>query len=98
MKKTVLGIIKNLLILLILLFSFALVFTINWAYDTFGNLTLEEIVFNLKVPLQGTNKDFFVDYIKNVLPYILGLTIGTFIILSIISFFNPNFNFPPDFI
>ncbi len=84
MKKTVLGIIKNLLILLILLFSFALVFTINWAYDTFGNLTLEEIVFNLKVPLQGTNKDFFVDYIKNVLPYILGLTIGTFIILSII--------------
>lgn len=75
------NVIKQMIVVLILLFSFTLIFTIDWAYDTFGNLTLEEIVFNLKVPLQGTNTDFYFDYAKNALPRIILLTILVFVIL-----------------
>lgn len=77
MKNTI----KHTLMFVILLFSFSLLFTVNWLYNTFGNLTIEEVVFQLKVPMEGTNTDFYFDYAKNALPYILISTIATFTIL-----------------
>lgn len=73
--------IKHIIMFIIILFSFTLLFTVNWLYKTFGNLTLEEVVFQLKVPMEGTNTDFYFDYAKNALPYILISTIATFTIL-----------------
>lgn len=81
---------KRVLMFIILLFSFTLIFTVNWLYKTFGNLTLEEVVFQLKVPMAGTNTDFYFDYTKKVLPYILISTIATFVIILLI--FNKNKN------
>ncbi|MBR3163051.1 MAG: LTA synthase family protein [Clostridia bacterium] len=78
------NIIKHIIMFIIILFSFALLFTVNWLYKTFGNLTLEEVVFQLKVPMVGTNADFYFDYAKNVLPYILISTIASFSLLCFI--------------
>lgn len=80
MKNTI----KHIIMFIILLFSFTLMFTVNWLYKTFGNLTLEEVVFQLKVPMEGTNTDFYFNYAKNVLPYILISTIATFTLLCFI--------------
>lgn len=73
--------IKHIIMFIIILFSFTLIFTVDWLYKTFGNLTLEEVVFQLKVPMEGTNTDFYFDYAKNALLYILISTIATFTIL-----------------
>ena len=80
MKNTI----KHIILFLILLFSFTLIFTVDWLYKTFGNLTLEEVLFQLKVPMEGTNTDFYFDYIKDVLPYILICSISVFAILCLL--------------
>ena len=72
------NIIKHVILFIILLFSFTLFFTVKWLYKTFGNLTLEEIVFQLKVPMEGANTDYYFNYAKNALPFILICTITTF--------------------
>lgn len=75
------NIIKHVILFIILLFSFTLFFTVKWLYKTFGILTLEEIIFQLKVPMEGANSDFFFKYAINALPFILIFTIATFILL-----------------
>ena len=78
------NIIKHIFMFIILLFSFTLLFTVNWLYKTFGNLTLEEIAFQLKVPMDGANTDFYYNYAINVLPYILISTIASFLFFCFI--------------
>ena len=77
MKK----IIKDVIIYIILFLSFTIIFTVNWLYKTFGNLSLEEVVFQLKVPMVGTNTDFYFDYAKNALPYIVICATAFFLIV-----------------
>lgn len=80
MKKFI-TFLKNLLIFIIVLFSFILIFTIDWLYKTFGNLTLEEIVFQLNVPFTGSNTDYYYDYAQKALPLIIICTVISFIII-----------------
>lgn len=37
---------------------------IQWLYNSFGNLTINEIVFQLKVPMQGTSTQMVWDFLK----------------------------------
>lgn len=60
MKKRIAGII----IIICLLIAFGATVTIEWLYDTFGNLSMDEIIFHLKVPMEGTNTDIVVTFIK----------------------------------
>ena len=83
MKKTK-TIIKNIIILIILLFSFTLTFSLEWLYKTFGNLTLEEILFQVRVPMTGSNTDFYFDYAKKVLPFIIISTALSFSIILLV--------------
>ena len=78
------NVIKHIIMFMILLFAFILLFTVDWLYKTFGNLTLEEVVFQLKVPMVGTNMDFYYNYAINVLPYILISTIAVFLLFCFI--------------
>lgn len=39
----------------------------NWAFSYFGLSAFEQIIFHLKVPLEGTNKQFIFDWIKDCL-------------------------------
>lgn len=73
---------KNVVIILIIFISFAIIVSVDWLYNNFGNLSFEEIIFHLKVPLEGTNDSFIFNYIKEALPRIIMYTA----IMSIILF------------
>ena len=40
----------------------------NWVLDTWGLLSIDEIIFHLKVPLEGTNSDVVLDGINACVP------------------------------
>ena len=58
-------------IVIFLLISFILNISIDWLYETFENLSMEEIIFHLKVPMEGTNYSLVWVYIKKCLFKIL---------------------------
>lgn len=82
--KNIKVIFVNFLIFITLFFSFSLVFTLDWLYRTFGNLTMEEIMFQIRVPMTGSNTDFYYDYAQNALPYIIFFTIVSYLLLCFI--------------
>lgn len=53
MKKRI----AQIVIVICLLIAFGATVIIDWLYDTFGHLTMDEIVFHIKVPMEGTNFD-----------------------------------------
>lgn len=63
MKKTIVCT----LIIICLLIAFGATVTIDWLYDTFGHLSMDEIVFHLKVPMEGTNTDIIFTFAKQCL-------------------------------
>ncbi len=67
MKKKILCIIIVLLVLL----SFLATVSLEWLYNTFGHLTMDEIVFHMKVPMEGTNSDTVFKYIWQCIPIII---------------------------
>ena len=54
-------------IIVCLLVAFGATVTIDWLYETFGHLSMDEIIFHLKVPMQGTNTDIIFTFIKQCL-------------------------------
>ena len=63
MKKKIIG----LIIIILLLIAFGATVTIEWLYDTFGHLSIDEIIFHLKVPMEGTNTDIIFIFLKECL-------------------------------
>lgn len=59
---------KNIYIFIIVFISMLLLTSIEWLYNNTGNLTMEQLVFHLKVPLQGTSSDLIWKYIIEVIP------------------------------
>ena len=41
-----------------------LTFSIHWILKTWANLSMEELVYHLQVPLEGTNESMVTEYIK----------------------------------
>ena len=54
-------------IVICLLIAFGATVTVDWLYDTFGHLSMDEIVFHLKVPMEGTNTDIIFTFFKQCL-------------------------------
>lgn len=40
----------------------------KWVIDTWGLLSIDEIIFHLKVPLEGTNEDVIVEFLNRCIP------------------------------
>lgn len=76
------GIIKNIILFSIILISFTLVFSVNWIYNTYGNINLEEILFQIRVPNTDVNVDYYYSFALNALTYIIICTISVFVIIS----------------
>lgn len=68
------------LFLLLLLLNLFIYFGMNWVVKNVGVLSVDEVIFHLKVPLQGTSHNMINDFIYNgIVP-----TVVTFIIIIII--------------
>ena len=70
-----LGIIVSVLVVALALL---LTFSIHWMLKTWANLSMEELVYHLQVPLEGTNDSMVSEYIK------VALVPTIFIVLLII--------------
>lgn len=58
----------------------------NWILDTWGLLSIDEIIFHLKVPLDGTNSDVVLDGINACVPLaVLVLFLSIFLIIGLRS-------------
>ena len=56
----------------------------NWVLDTWGLLSIDEIIFHLKVPLDGTNSDVVLDGINECVPLaVLVLFLSIFLIIGL---------------
>ena len=44
--------------------SMTLYFSIDWMFDTWSNLSINELVYHLNAPMDGTNIDVIMDYIN----------------------------------
>ena len=56
----------------------------NWVLDTWGLLSINEIIFHLKVPLDGTNSDVVLDGINACVPLaVLVLFLSIFLIIGL---------------
>ena len=63
MKKRI----AEIIIVICLLIAFMATISIEWLYDSFGHLSMDEIIFHLKVPMEGTNTDMVWVYVKECL-------------------------------
>ena len=60
-----------------------LVFSAKWMFKTWTNLTMDELVYHLTAPLDGTNTDMIKDYCKEcAVPVILILICIIFLIVA----------------
>ena len=58
----------------------------NWVLETWGLLSIDEIIFHLKVPLEGTNSDVVMDGVRACLPMaVIVLFVCIFFIIGIKS-------------
>ena len=58
----------------------------NWVLETWGLLSIDEIIFHLKVPLEGTNSDVVMDGVRACLPMaVIVLFVCIFVIIGIKS-------------
>lgn len=69
---------QNFKIMLFIFLAALLFLSIIWIHENTGNVTLEQLIFHLKVPIQGTNVGMVKDYL-------LWTFIRVFIIVGIIS-------------
>ena len=60
MRKKIICII----IVICLLLAFGATVTIDWLYETFGHLSMDEIIFHIKVPIEGSNTDIIFIFAK----------------------------------
>ena len=59
----ILHIIGTILMLFLITLSVLIIRSVLWVMKTWSDLSIEEIIFHLKVPLEGTNADMIRDYI-----------------------------------
>lgn len=72
------------LMILISVLGFILYNLGNWVLDTWGLLSIDEIFFHLKVPLDGTNSDVVLDGINACVPLaVLVLFLSIFLIIGL---------------
>lgn len=71
----------KIIIITLLSIAFILTISISWLYANFGHLTLEEIVFHFKVPMEGTSTDMIWKYLIQCPWKIIVLTIIVSILL-----------------
>ena len=74
--KKVLTMLGTVLTVVLTVLATILCFSIQWMFDTWSNLTMDELVYHLTAPLDGTNEGMIMEYLNTcVAPAILVLTL-----------------------
>ena len=74
--KKVLTVLGTVLTVILTVLATILCFSIQWMFDTWSNLTMDELVYHLTAPLDGTNEGMIMEYLNTcVAPAILVLVL-----------------------
>lgn len=57
--------IKRICMIIIILFLELATFSLRWVKRFYGNISVEEIIFHLVMPIKGTSRTIILSYIKN---------------------------------
>lgn len=55
--------------------------SITWMFKTWNHLTMDELVYQLQAPMDGTNRNMILDYIKSCIPVTVIVLIAAVILL-----------------
>lgn len=72
----------NVLVVFLAVLATLICASILWMLNTWPNLTMQELMFTIQSPFDGTNKEMIVDYIISCIP----VTIAIFLSVSLILF------------
>lgn len=75
--------IKNILLYLMICITFLLTLTLGWVFSTWPNLSMDELVYTLQAPLEGTGTGMVLDYFRVCLLPTIVLTAGTSILMKL---------------
>ena len=59
---------EALLAIFVSTFSVLLSSAVNWMFDTWSNLTMDELMYQLNAPFDGTNSDMVMDFVYHCVP------------------------------
>ena len=76
-KKYILWLIEIIIILL----SVLIVSSIKWMFKTWNNLNIEELIYQIKAPIQGTSTEVLMDYINSCVTFVILVMIGLVVII-----------------
>ena len=62
--KKVLTVLGTVLTVILTVLATILCFSIQWMFDTWSNLTMDELVYHLTAPLDGTNEGMIMEYLN----------------------------------
>lgn len=72
---------RHLLSFLLLFFSILMIRSADWAVDTFDSLDFSEIVYHLKVPIEGTSSTILSSFFINSLLFSLFVAMGLYLLI-----------------
>ena len=82
--RRVLTAIGTVLTVFLITLSVLLATSITWMFHTWNHLTMNELMYQLNAPMDGTNKNMIMDYIKSCIPltvFVLAAAVLVFILL-----------------
>lgn len=85
--KSIFRILGMTFLFLFILVFLILVFSIDWMLKTWNHLTMDELLFHLQAPLEGTNQAMIGDYFKHCVlssVCILGIYIGVYFFIKVL--------------
>ncbi len=62
--KKISQIISTIIVIILALLGPLILNASKWVLDTWGNLSMDEIIFHLNAPIEGTNTDLFTDFLN----------------------------------
>lgn len=62
--KKILFVLGTVLSVLLMVAAVVICTSIRWMFDTWSNLTMDELVFHLTAPLEGTNGEMIAEYLS----------------------------------
>lgn len=71
----------NILSVILLTIASLLLFSARWMFATWANLSMDELVYHLKAPLEGTNTDMIKTYcLQSIVPTVIILLLSVFLL------------------
>lgn len=83
-KRKILSVIGIILTVFLITLATLLAASITWMFKTWNHLTMDELMYQLRVPMDGTNRNMIMDYIWSCIPLTVAVLAVSIIILLLV--------------